>query len=187
MQTKTTGALLLLLALLTASTDVNAKIYKTVDAEGHVVFTDVPPKDDQQPVEVETHNTYTPATPIAAPEAEPEPEVTDEDIAPSYTSLRITAPSEDEPVRENAGNVTISVTNTPALDTSRGHTLQVLLDDIVMANGEGSSLSLTNVDRGTHSVIAQIVDAQGEIKITSEPVTFHMLRHSIRKQPRTAT
>ena len=186
MQTKITSALVLLLALLTTSVDVNAKIYKSVDAEGRVVFTDIPPKDDQQSVEVETYNTYTPATPIATPESEAEVEEPVEDVAPSYTSLRITAPSDDEPVRENAGNVTISVTSTPALDTSRGHTLQVLLDDVVMANGEGNSLSLTNVDRGTHSVIVQIVDAQGEIKITSEAVTFHMLRHSIRKQPRAA-
>ena len=178
MQIKIAGALLLSLALVTASPDVDAKIYRTVDANGTVAFTDVPPKDDQLPIEVDTRNAYTPVAPAAAPQAEAEPEIAEEDVEVSYTALRITAPSQDEPVRENAGNVTISVAATPALDASHGHTLQVIMDGVVMANDGGSSLSLTNVDRGAHNVIAQIVDADGQIKITSESVTFHMLRHS---------
>ena len=173
--------LLALIACLTGSPAL-AAIYKTVDEEGNVVFTDVPPKDQSKAIEIDAGNTYQPAplpaantpAPAAADEAE-----TEEELTVNYESLQITAPADDEALRENAGNVTISVSANPSLDIEQGHAVQILVDGTPSTSAAATSLSLTNVDRGTHSLVAQILDADGQVLISSSPVTFHMLRYAV--------
>lgn len=160
-----------------------AAIYKTVDEDGNVVFTDVPPKDQSKAIEIDARNTYQP-TPLPAAST-PAATATDgaeteEELAVNYESLRITSPADDEAVRENAGNVTISVSANPSLDVQQGHRVQILVDGSPLANAAATSVSLTNIDRGTHLLVAQILDADGQVLISSSPVTFHMLRYSAR-------
>jgi len=53
------------------------------------------------------------------------------------------------------------------------------------AEAEGTSIFLGNVDRGTHTISLRIVDRAGNVLIQSDPVTFHLLRHSILHKPNT--
>ncbi len=177
------GFLAILLVLCTQAGELRAQIYKTVDAQGNVVFTDVPPKDDGKAVKIDAGNTYKPAVP-AVPAAVPAPEeaIEEDTNETSYDQLNITSPTADEPVRENAGNLTVTVAASPALDTSSGHTVQILLDGNVFASGASGLITLENVDRGTHQLAAQIVDADGTPLITSELVEFHMLRVSVNQR-----
>ncbi len=184
-------SLMFVSALLAAlgSVSATAAIYKTTDEDGNVVFTDVPPKDQSGEVDVTEQNVYTPPALPAAPAQAVDPESADDEaaggeaVATTYEALSITSPADDEPVRENAGNVTIVVRATPALDTSQGHQLEILLDGLPASNGAAASVSLTNVDRGTHVVTARITDADGNVLIASQPVTFHMLRYSALRRP----
>ncbi len=161
-----------------------AAIYKTVDEDGNVVFTDVPPKDQGGEVDVTEQNVYVPPALPDAPAQQigaAQPEGQAEEAAATtttYEALSITSPTDDEPVRENAGNITIVVNATPAVDTSQGHQLEILLDGQLAGNAGASAVSLTNVDRGTHVVTARITDADGNVLIASQPITFHMLRYS---------
>ncbi len=174
---------------------LQAEIYKTVNEDGNVVYTDVPPKDSSAAMDVDRGNTYTPPSPVTpnTPAQERTDDATlvevvveQDDKQPavtSYMELSITAPGHDQAVRENAGNLTITVTSIPALDATLGHQVQILLDGQNAATG-GVTLSLTNVDRGTHALTARIIDANGEVLISSTPVTFHMLRYSrLQKKP----
>lgn len=162
---------------------LQAAIYKTVDKQGNVVYTDVPPEDGGAAMNIDRGNTYTPAEAPAdeATQFDAMVEVT------GYTELSITAPSHDQAVRENAGNLTVTVASAPALDPALGHQVQILLDGQKAATG-GTRVSLTNIDRGTHSLTARIIDANGEVLISSAPVTFHMLRYSrLMKKPAART
>jgi hypothetical protein len=159
---------------------MHAEIYKTVDADGNVVFTDVPPKDQSKAIVLETQNTYTPEA-SAAPKQSPERPAEEEPAPVLYDHIAIVAPQHDAPVRENTGNVTVVVTSNPALDSSRGHTMQILVDGQIASSGQSNSVALTNLDRGTHQLTAQIVDGNGQIVVSSSPITFHMLRYSALK------
>ncbi len=163
-----------------------SRIYKTVDEDGNVVFTDQPPRPDQSgdAVELESQNTFTPA-PAAeqgAEQAAADSEASDEaDSTPAYRSLTITSPANDEGLRENAGNVTVMANIDPALGPD--HTLQVYLDGTLRESSNGPSAQLFNVDRGTHTLELRIVDESGATLITSAPSVFHLQRRSVINQP----
>ena len=178
------------LLLMTAgwSSAVQAKIYKTVDAEGNVVFTDVPPNDQSKSVEMDRYNTYTPVVPVTTPSTPSADETNsraadgEEPPAPTrYDKLTVVSPRNDEAVRANSGDITINATVEPAIDNSAGHKLQVLLDGSVAGTSNSSSVALQNIDRGTHQLSAQIVDANGKVLITSDTTQFHVLRASVNR------
>jgi len=155
-----------------------ASIYKTVDADGNVIYTDVAPKEKAVEVEIRNSNTYV-APPIARPKDNGRNgEGGDSESTARYTSLKVLSPQHDEAIRNNAGNVDISVETKPGLQD--GHRFEVLLDGKpVSADSQtnaGSGLSLTNVDRGTHTATVQIVDANNNVVRRSKPITFHLLR-----------
>ena len=160
----------------------SGRIYRTVDENGNVVFTDVPPREDEpaEQVVIETPNTF--ASEDAVPEADAWV-VEDADEEPfSYNTLSIASPPDDEPLRENAGNVTIVANVNPKLQP--GHIMRLLLDGGVAREGPQTSFQLTDVDRGTHKVVLEIVDRDGTVLKRSDPSTFHLQRIAITPAPR---
>lgn len=159
------------------------RIYRTVDEHGNVVFTDIPPREDDDDAEqiiVETPNSFAPEEAMPANQGqwivEPDEE---EEVAPfSYDALEIVSPPNDEAVRENAGNVTIVGNISPGLRI--GHRVRLLMDGTVAQEGTQTSFSLSNVDRGTHTIALEIVDDAGVVLSRSPDSTFHMLRYHIR-------
>ena len=156
-----------------------AEIFRTVDEAGNVVFTDIPPREDDENAEqiiIENPNSF--AVEEAIPNADAwivEPEAGEEEEAPfRYQALEIVSPADDEPVRENAGNITIVTNMNPRLQ--RGHMARLLMDGNVVQEGSQASFSLANVDRGTHTISVEIVDENGDVLIRSAESTFHMLR-----------
>lgn len=189
MQSKLIGSVALLTLALVAGPASAAQIYKTVDKDGNVVFTDVPPSDKSGEVQLEEYNSYQPVTPAkttrsASPSADAAETEDTTTPATVYELISIASPGYDEAVRQNAGMVTVAVNTTPQLDTAAGHQLQVLLDGVVKAKGSSTSLMLENVDRGTHEVTAQITNAEGEVLAQSAPTTFHLLRYSVLTKPK---
>jgi hypothetical protein len=162
-----------------------AEIFKTVDEQGNVVFSDVPPppsrEDDAERVQVEPLNTFEPAVPEATAAAPEEPEVPD---VARYESVTIVAPANEETVRENAGNVSVAVALQPPLRA--GDRLVLFMDGLqwpVVA--QGNSFSLENIDRGTHTVGVRVLDGEGNVAAESEPTTFHLVRYRLpRPAPR---
>jgi hypothetical protein len=155
-----------------------AEIYKTVDANGNVVFTDIAPIDRSgqapaQEVNVQPINSYEPPPSVQSSNAQSSAPV------PSYYSqLDVVSPTEDETIRDNAGNVQIQVAISPPLRSD--HRLLLVLDgtptDVEAVNGV---FELSNVDRGTHTAGARAVDRQGNVLIESNPTTFNLMRVSI--------
>lgn len=157
-----------------------SRIYKTVDENGNVVFTDIPPRDGDKanPIAVETPNTFQ-TTPDGQERAEWIVDPTDEEEAEtsfSYRSLAITTPADDAPVRENAGNVNIMARVDPELRI--GHKIRILLDGSPEQAGAQNAFILPNVDRGTHTLHAEVIDDAGNVLISSSPTTFHLQRVS---------
>jgi hypothetical protein len=91
--------------------------------------------------------------------------------AQSYNALQTMFASE--------GPVNVQVNVDPRLQP--GHSMQILLDGVnISAEGSTSlSATLSQVDRGTHSLQAKVIDGSGETVVSSTTVMFHVQQTSV--------
>ena len=172
----------------------SAEIYKIIDKDGNVIFTDVPPKDNPEAYNVDPGSSYTPLPSEASGDTPQSPiETTDGQLGanfdnpddpatpeplPAYTAIHFSFPAEDQAIRENSGTVTFRVDINPILHSN--HRLQITLDGLVVPDATSQTFTIEHMDRGTHVLQASIVDGQGAVLLSSAPRTFHLLRHSVR-------
>jgi len=152
-----------------------AAIYKRVLPDGSVVFSDQPGPDAEK-IETPKAQTFTPPpkSTIIAPQTSP-----DKKASAPYARLTITTPAHDETIRDNTGNVTINVGIEPPLQTQAAHKILIRLDGKAIGNpATTQQLTLENVDRGTHTIQASVLDASGSTLLDSGTVTFHLKRES---------
>lgn len=156
-----------------------AAIYRTVDANGNVVFTDMPSGPDAKPVELQQPSTYAPRTlPTQRSAADAEAAEQGEPTASSYTRVEIVSPQMDETIRDNTGLVTVSVALQPRLRP--GDSLTLLMNgEVLVKDLKTTNLPISNVDRGSHELQALVVDDTGSEVGRSEPVTFHLHRAAL--------
>jgi len=177
----------LLLFMLLNSTATQAEMYKWVDQDGNISYSDHPPYKGAKKLEAPALSSV-PATdiPEKKPETVAETNGEDEKKITKYAYLRITSPENDATIRDNNGNFSISISIKPSLNTKAGDYFSVLMDGKVMHDKLSStSVSMTNIDRGSHTVSVTVNSKDGKPIRKSSPVTVHVHRQSIlRKQPR---
>ena len=159
---------------------VPAAVYKSVDAEGNVVYTDEP-GDNGTPVDLP------PLSTIPAPTFSPVLQTGNEaESAPkAYQSIGIVSPAQDETIRENSGAVSVEASIDPPLDTSAGHRFQFYLDGEPRSNPSATGqVQFQEVDRGQHELEVAVVDGNGNELIRSDVVRFHLHRISALFPPR---
>lgn len=162
------------------SLSATAEIYKSVDESGNVVFSDRPADADAVPVELQQPTTYTPRKlPTTRGQTAPEEEAeTPKPAASSYTRVEIVSPEQDETIRDNTGQVAVSIALQPRLRP--GHSLTLVMDGAVLVeNLKTTSLPMSNIDRGSHELRVLVMDDQGREVGSSEPVTFHLHRAAL--------
>lgn len=150
-----------------------AGVYKWVDPDGTVHFSDTPQPGAEEvhvpPPQMYTPAPYAPITPRPeAPAAQAE-----------YTQLAITAPEAEASIWDNTGAIPVSFSLKPALKADRGHRLVVLVDGQAQEPVKGTSTTLENVERGSHTLQGQIVDAAGKVLVSSSAITVHLHRQSV--------
>jgi hypothetical protein len=175
MNTDTT--LFAFVGLLLLNPVADAAVYKTVDANGNVSYTDEP-VGDQQPVALPPLSTVPP--PRYNTVTKPADTHPDNELTAAYQKIVLAAPAPEETVRDNTGNVTVSALTEPVLDTTAGHRLQFFLDGQSEGKPTTSGRSLyQNLDRGTHTAEVAVVDASGRELGRSDSVRFYVHRQSI--------
>lgn len=162
--------ILLLLICFFTILPVAAEVYRSVNENGEVIYTDKPSPGAEQ-IEVDEVQT------IDAP-AEQDFEYTppQKEQPQAYTKLEITSPENDTSIRDNAGNVTVSIALEPALKA--GDKMVLSMDGTKVSEGASNQFSLTNLDRGTHSLSVAVVNAAGKELKRSSAVLFTIQRHS---------
>ena len=160
--------LICLLALLSAFSVPAETVYKSVDEEGNVTFSDQPGANSQAlelnpPPAIKNPNRPAYQPPPGKPERP----------AAAYRSLAITSPANDQGLRSNNGDFNISVSLSPPLKP--GHRIIITLDGREIANGVSARATVKNADRGAHSLGARVVDAAGRTLISTSS-SFHLLR-----------
>ena len=148
------------------------EVYKTVDEDGNIIFTDRPVTNSEKIKlkELKTTETVKPSSSSSGSSSRGE---NTEDF--SYKKLLVSSPTDGSSIRSNTGNVSISVVSEPSLRS--GHRVLITMDGKELSKGTGKSTSLTNVDRGTHTISVSIIDSSSN-SIISASSTFSVLRAS---------
>ncbi len=163
--------------ILLVSATAGAAVYKTVDQNGNVVYTD-DPAGHGEPVKLPPLSTVPPPKYLTTPatSAAPAPQ-----SAPAaYRELLITAPTQDETLRNNPGNVEVKARLSPQLDAASGDRLQYFLDGKAFGDPSVSEqLLIPNLDRGAHTVSVAVVSPSGKPLKRSDSVRFYLHRQSV--------
>lgn len=156
-------------------------VYRTVDEDGSVRYSDhpVPGAEAVELPEVPTLELLPPGT-RPTPRRGPPPAPT-QATSPIYKSLVITQPAQDSAGWYTSGQLSVSVDLQPTLQA--GHILVVYLDGVRAASGSGPTFQLANVYRGTHRVEAAVYAGALEL-LRSPPVSFHVLKHGVNSPQR---
>lgn len=164
--------LLILICLFSIGLVHAQQVYRTVNEDGSVEFSDEPKKGS---VEVEVKDLETVES-LGSPVSNRS--VSSKQEQPQYyDNIEITSPEDDQTIRDNTGNVSVTVAVQPRL---RGaHKLILYMDGKEYSSGSSTSFQLENLDRGTHQLRAAVVDANSRQLIGSKSVSFHLHRHSI--------
>lgn len=147
-----------------------AEVYKKVNPDGSVEFTDIPEKKGAKPIELKPHSTYTPPPPPRNTAAA----TSKKTAATNYISLSIVSPTDDETIRDGAGNITIKLKSEPGLQS--GHIYVLQMDGNKAGEGTSGSFNLKHIDRGDHTFIGQVADENKIVILESQPVTVHLFR-----------
>lgn len=163
------------LILLLVSFSTQAEIYRGVDEEGEIFYSD-----KEQP-NAELIPTPTPNA-ISMPKLEAKKPVAedaeDAEMNP-YKSFGIVNPANNTTIRDNAGNISITLSLLPALDTKNNHRITIYLDgQIVISATTELTIQLANIRRGKHTLSAKVIDGKGKQLIRSNAVTINMKQTS---------
>jgi len=162
----------------TAGWGADTQVFRSVDAQGNVVFTDMPSK-TAKPVDIQSPSTVQAMPP--APKAEtPVAGPSDPQVFAGYQAMVITQPENGAGLNNGAGDVDVSVSLVPPLRTDLGHGLTITLDGKpVLQNSARMNVALADVDRGEHVLEAFVLNANAQVVFQSAPVKFSLQRTSL--------
>jgi hypothetical protein len=169
-----TRPILLLLALL-ASTAGASEIYKWIDDDGVVHYSDQP-RDGAERVNLPKANTI--SAPIHNRTNTAGDESAPAETGPfSYESLTVTSPAAEETLWNIEGVLNVSLAVTPALQP--GHQVRVYHNGELQEDVRGLSFQLQEVWRGVHNLQAEILDESGKMMIRSQPNRFYVQQNTV--------
>jgi len=152
-----------------------ADVYRWVDEQGQVVYSDVPrPGAEQLRIDVPA-----PATPAAASQQTSGVEQQAPAQPFRYDTFEILSPAPEEVLWNIEGQLNVLLRIRPTLQ--RGHSATLYLDDQPAAtlSPGNTSATLSEVYRGAHSLRAEIRDAAGDRLAQTPPLSFTVRQTSI--------
>ena len=146
-----------------------AEVYMTVDENGNPVFSDQA-SEDAKKIEVKEVITIPGLTNTTPTTSSAEP-------VEYYQILSIANPKDDGTYFRSEGNINILVDVSPRL---RGQDQIVYyLNGMRLHSGKSANFTLSELDRGTHTVSVSIIASDGEVIKTSDTITFHVRQASV--------
>lgn len=163
--------------LMIAATPLLAQVYKVVDEDGNVTYTDQPPADGSGPIELR------PISVIEAPTYETAPKTGgeaggDEDgkemslsyLRKNYRDFAIVSPQQEESVWRPDGPIPVAWNTKYALQ--EGMQVNLFLDGKKHSSTTQQMVPVANLDRGEHVLTAELRDAKNRVIAQAGPVTF---------------
>ena len=173
-------SIFVLAGLLAASLAMADGAYRWVDKDGVVHYSDVPPDEDAEVVDIAEYSRTT-GVRIASPTSRSgDDEQAGEQQPFRYESLAVASPGPEETLWNIEGVLNVSLALTPGLQP--GHRVRVYFD------GEprmvpGSSFQIEEVYRGVHNIQAEVIDETGQLMIRSKPNRFYVQQNTVIARP----
>jgi hypothetical protein len=165
--------ILFTLMFLGCTVAVAATVYKWVDEEGVVHYSDQP-HENAQKVELKAPQTYS-APKSSAPGPSSSTPARKSQV---YQSCKVSEPANEQAFL-NTDTVTAGVTVQPVVRP--GDTAVVTLDGSPVPGvpSTGGQFTISPVDRGTHTIQMVVKDPDGTTVCSSAPVTFYVRQPSL--------
>lgn len=170
---------LVLALLLPLGTPVAGEIYRHVDENGNVTYSDEPADDNSEAMELE------PLPEVSLPDgaarerrerrSESERD-SNNDEQQGYRAIEITQPEHDSAFWRGDGLVVVRFQSQPSLRS--GHQFALELDGERTRKGRSTTFTLENMNRGTHEIVIHVVNANGETISSSDVTRFTLHRPS---------
>jgi hypothetical protein len=174
--TQTMPYILLIIFGLAVSMSVNAeKIYKTVNKDGTVTFSDQP-----SPGATEVDFASNTSTVVQNPSVKTKQLKTIKQKEQIEYTLNVMSPSEDETIRSHKGDVSISAMVNPSAD---GY-YQLSLNDKKLRSTPGTFL-VEDLPRGEYSYQINFVSTSGKVIASSSVRRFFVHKPSVLIKPQT--
>lgn len=162
--------------MLFGSTAQAAPVYRWVDENGQVTYSDRPGP-GAVVIELSTSAPSLDAGPSSPPGQQSAMEPQPPAVA-DYETLAVLQPASRETLWGTAGRVEVSIGISPDLQPS--HSLALYMDgELAEFGAHATGFAVENVPRGEHTVEAVILDEVDRELLRSEPVTFFVQQTSI--------
>ncbi|MGM0782827.1 MAG: DUF4124 domain-containing protein [Pseudomonadota bacterium] len=176
----------IVLGLILAAPTGATTVYRTTDEQGNVVFTDNPERGGEK-VELKPLTVVPARGEVQRNEAsstadEPEEEgrrASESSPFMPYDRFGIASPGHEETLPTGAsGNVAVELAIQPSL--REDHRVRLLVDgEISQSALHTDAFLLNDLHRGEHVLQAELLDANGEVRHRSDPVTLYVQRASV--------
>lgn len=167
---------ILMLLVVAALSPLHAQVYRHVDAEGRVSFSDKPPEEGQaEAVQLPPTNAMPAAQATETPAAGTADSNADQAFN-GYSRFEMTSPEQDEILGWDVTTASLTAELSPPLQP--GHTIQFYLDGRPLGK-PGTTLFrlVSSLERGSHSAEARVRDEKARTLAITPHVSFHVRRH----------
>ncbi|HEX5055597.1 MAG TPA: DUF4124 domain-containing protein [Gammaproteobacteria bacterium] len=160
------------------------KIYKTTDEYGVPLYTNTPPGPGAKAIDMPELSVIPP--PEQDESAMEDPMRPQMQLAEDTTqreesaavvgnnyNLDILNPRQNETVPINGSIVQLVLSVDPPLDVDAGHRIEVIVDGAVSYVTRDTRISLPGLDRGSHQLMAQVVNDDGDVLQNTKTITFY--------------
>lgn len=157
-----------------------ADIYKWIDRQGNVHFSDTPHPGAKRLDIPEAQGFSSPVPKSSLPEStSSHPETSGH----TYTKIAITQPENEATIRNNQGFIAVTTQVEP--DLFPGDKLQLIFDGSPLGEPQTNVLfQLNGIYRGSHTIAIQIVDESGNVIESSDPITVFVFRPRVGMVPK---
>jgi hypothetical protein len=154
-----------------------AEIYKTRDKNGNLVYTDQPPAGNSEIVKLPPINTVPSTTnaPVYSPNERPAEQ------EENY-QLYIISPRENVTIPPGQRDLAIAVNLSKALEPE--HLLMYFINGELLEETRSTSIVVQEVYRGSHTLVVEVMDANGKSLGRSPEVVVNVIRPTVNSPAR---
>jgi hypothetical protein len=159
------------------------KIYKSTDEYGVPLYSNTPPAPGAEAIDMpglsiipppgrDRENLRDPMRPPLELAADTTRETQGSAVGNNY-KLVIVSPRDDETVPIAGNVVRVELALEPPLDVDAGHRIEIVVNGAVSRVTRDMEVSLPGLDRGSHQLMARVVNNLDEVVQSTNTITFH--------------
>jgi len=183
---KTFFLILMACSMAMATNAMSADVYKVVDEDGNVTYTDKPPNDGSGPIKLAPISVVEAPTYEQPKKAETEGEESKEMslkyLRKHYSDFAIVSPQQEESVWHPDAAMPVAWSTRYQLQD--GMQVTIYIDGKQFAKTSDQIIPVPDIDRGEHTVEAQLTDSKNRRISTAEPITFFVRRPGLYNRAR---